>query len=196
MDQRIAKIERNTIPVLGPRIVIVGVTGSGKTTLGQKLSTILGIPFVELDAVHWLPNWEMVERETFRQKVAEIVAADSWIVDGNYRKARDIIWARATTLIWLDYSFPVSFWQLIKRTMRRMITNEALWNGNRENFRLTFFSKDSILLWSIQSYGSFRKSYPELLAQPENAHLQVIRLHAPKETRRFLVSVATNWQTH
>lgn len=185
---------QNTNQTSGPRIIIVGVTGAGKTTTAQKLSTALGIPYVELDAIHWLPNWEMVETGLFRQKVTEITAADTWILDGNYRKACDLIWARATTLVWLDYSFPRIFWQLISRSMRRIITQEELWNGNRESVKGMFFSKESLLLWAIQSYPAFRKAYPELLAQPENAHLQVIRLRSPQETRQFLETAAKNRQ--
>lgn len=194
MGCMLRETDTTTVPPLGPRIVVVGVTGAGKTTLAKNLSTVTGIPYVELDAIHWLPNWEMVETGLFRQKVTEITAADCWILDGNYRKARDLIWTRATTLIWLDYAFLLTFWQLIKRSMRRIITQEELWNGNRESVKGMFFSKDSLLLWSIQTFSKFRKSYPELLAQPENAHLQVIRLKSPKETHQFLESLALNRQ--
>jgi len=175
-----------TYPHPGPRCVVVGVTGSGKTTLAKQLSSILNIPNIELDAVHWQPNWVMMETEAFRLQVAELIAADSWIADGNYSKARDILWARATTLIWLDYPFFVSFIQLINRSIRRLLRREELWNGNKETWRGMFLSKDSLLIWLLQSYPDIRKSYPNLLAQPEYAHLQVIRLRSREETQRFL----------
>lgn len=171
-----------SFPLPGPRIVVVGVTGSGKTTLAQQLSQLLAVPHIELDALHWGPNWAMEDTEVFREKVGRVLSSESWVTDGNYRKARDIIWARATTLIWLDYSLPVIFWQLFHRTVRRIATREELWNGNRETIREQFFSKESLFLWAFNSYPTFRKSYPDLLAQPQYAHLQVLRFRNRRET--------------
>src|SRR5512146_1557183 len=94
----------------GPRIAVVGVTGCGKTTTAARLARILVAPHIELDALHWQPGWAMVEHEAFRQRVAEVLDPPTWITDGNYRKARDLIWARATTLVWLDYALPVILW--------------------------------------------------------------------------------------
>lgn len=168
------------------RIVVVGVTGSGKTTTSQRLSKLLDIPHIELDSLHWLPGWVMMETGAFRESVAKALSGPAWVTDGNYRKARDIIWGRATTLVWLDYSLPVILWQLTRRTLRRIITREVLWNGNRETWRGAFFSKDSLFLWALQSYPKWRKQYPQLLSSRECAHLKVIRLCSRWETDAWL----------
>lgn len=173
----------------GPRIVVVGVTGSGKTTTAQRLSNILTMPHIELDALHWLPNWVETEREVFRQNVSEALAGPGWVTDGNYLKARDLIWSRATTLVWLDYALPVILWQLTCRSFRRIISREELWNGNYETLRGLLFSKDSLYLWAFQSHARFQVSYPQALAAPENAHLQVIRLKNRRETDQWLVQL-------
>lgn len=175
-----------TPTLLGPRIVVVGVTGSGKTTTSLRLSRLLNIPHIELDSLHWLPGWVMVETDTFRQSVIEALSGPTWVTDGNYRKARDIIWERATTLVWLDYPLPVILWQLTWRTLKRITTREVLWNGNRETWQGAFFSKDSLFLWALQSYPHFRKQYPQLLGRPEYAHLEVIRSRSRGETERWL----------
>lgn len=172
----------------GARIVVVGVTGSGKTTTAARLSCLLGIPHVELDALHWLPNWKAADREVFRQRVSEALSGASWVVDGNYGKTRDIIWGRADTLVWLDYSLPVVLAQLFWRTMQRIITREELWGSNRETIRGTFFSRDSLFLWALQTYPQHRRTYPELLASPEYTHLQRFHFHGRGETVRWL-----NW---
>ncbi len=177
-------------PILpGPRIVVVGVTGAGKTTVSARLARLLGIPHIELDALHWKPNWVMTEREEFRELVVQTLSGPAWITDGNYRKARDLIWARATTLVWLDYSLPVILWQLARRTLRRIVTREELWNSNRETLRGTFFSRDSLFLWALQSYPRQREEYPRDLASPEYAHLQVIRLRSRGETGAWLAEI-------
>ena len=170
----------------GPRIAVIGVSGSGKTTLAARLSTILSIPHVELDALHWLPGWVEQEREQFRQSVAQALYGSTWVVDGNYSKARDIIWGRASTIVWLDYPLPVILWQLTSRTLKRMVTHEKLWGGNVETFRGAFFSKESLFLWALKTYRQRRVTYPPAFARPEHAHLQVIQLHSRADTAAWL----------
>jgi adenylate kinase family enzyme len=177
------------LPKPGPRIVIVGVTGSGKTTLAQQLSRRLGIPHIELDAMHWQANWVMAEKEAFREQVRLRTASGAWVADGNYSKAADILWARATTLVWLDYPWLVSFCQLTTRSLRRLLRREMLWNDNTESWRTMFLSRDSLFVWFFQSFPKLRRSIPEQLARPENAHLEVIRLRSRTETQRWIESL-------
>ncbi len=171
------------------RIAVVGTTGSGKTTLAKQIAQSLAIPHIELDALHWEPNWTEVPNEIFRERVRQAIAPNSWVTDGNYSVVRDLLWPRANTIVWLDYSFPVTFSQLLWRTIRRAITQEPICNGNRESFRLSFFSKDSILLWLLRTYGKNRKKYPPLFQQPEYAHLEVVRLRSPQATEQWLKSL-------
>jgi adenylate kinase family enzyme len=177
-------------PIPGPRIAVVGVTGSGKTTTARQLAEILAVPHIELDALHWGPNWQPVEKEPFRQMVTQALSGETWVTDGNYSKARDIIWARATTLVWLDYDLPIILLQLFQRTMQRIITREELWNGNRETVRDQFFSKDSLFLWAFTSFHKLRRVYAQMLAQPEYAHLQVIHWRRREENSRWLAHLA------
>jgi len=68
---------------VGRRISVVGSTGSGKTTFGRELARRLGIPFVELDALAWGPNWTLVQEELFKERVGRAVEGDAWVIDGN-----------------------------------------------------------------------------------------------------------------
>lgn len=182
--------EPNEFLFPGRRIAVIGVTGSGKTTLAGHISAIIGIPHIELDSLHWRPNWVMADLPVFREQVAQALSCDEWVTDGNYSKARDIIWGRANTIVWLDYDLPVILWQLAIRTLRRILTREELWNTNRETWRGAFFGKDSLLLFAIQSQPKHRKTYPQDFQKPENAHLQIIRLKNRRETRRWLAELA------
>lgn len=176
----------NSIQRPGLRIAVVGVTGSGKTTTAHRLSRSLNIPHVELDSLHWEKGWVQVERDLFRQRVDQALSGEAWVTDGNYRKARDIIWSRADTLVWLDYNLPVVLWQLTHRTLRRIIRREILWNDNRETLRGAFFSRDSLFLYVFSSQKTQREQYPRLLAQAEFAHLQVLHFRSREETNRWL----------
>ena len=128
------------------RVSVIGVTGSGKTRFAASLASRLHVPHVELDALHWEPNWTMVELDIFRGRVASQVSADGWVIDGNYAKVRDLVWGRADTVVWLDYSFALTFARLLRRTLARIRSGEELWNGNRERFAEQFFSRESLLI--------------------------------------------------
>ncbi|MFN2109458.1 MAG: adenylate kinase, partial [Anaerolineae bacterium] len=152
--------------MIGQRIVVIGTTCAGKTTLARALGEKLHVPHIELDALHWGPGWVMAPTETFRSTVAKALSGEAWTTDGNYSKAQDIIWGRADTLVWLDYAFSIIFWRLITRTLRRVITREVLWNGNYETWKGAFFSRDSLFLWAIQSHARRRRRTLQRLEEP------------------------------
>ncbi len=171
------------------RIVVLGTTGSGKTTLARRLAAWLGVPHIELDALHWGPGWTPVLTALFRERAAAATAGDRWVADGNYSAVRDIVWPRADTIVWLDYPLAVNLWRLARRSIRRGVTGEALWSGNRESLRGQFLSRDSLFLWALKSHGRKRREYPAQFVRPEHAHLAVVRLRSPRATRAWLARV-------
>jgi len=170
------------------RIIVIGTSGSGKTTLSRQLSQQLGIPHIELDALYWDKNWTAAAPIVFQERIAQALSGDAWVVDGNYSSIRNIIWSCADTIVWLDYSLWTIMRQLLGRTFRRILTQEELWNGNHEPVRTIFFSKNSILLWALQTYPRHRREYPLLFSKPEYTHLQVVHLRSPQATRDWLAS--------
>ena len=180
------RLSQPPFPTPGPRIVVVGTAGSGKTTIAKWLADLIGSEHIELDALHWGPNWTEAPIETFRQRVEQALAGSTWVVDGNYHKVRDLTWGRATTLVWLDYNLPVVLWRLVWRTVGRLFKREELWNSNRETFKNAFLSRNSLFLFAISSQGRQRTAYPQVLKNSEYAHLQIIHLCSPKETNQWL----------
>ena len=164
------------------RIAVLGTSCSGKTTLARTLASMLDTRHIELDALHWQPNWVQMPIEEFREQAEEAVKPDRWVMDGNYGKIRDIVWGRATALIWLNYPLPFVFWRGLCRCTKRILTREEIFNGNRESVRLTFLSRDSLLLWILQTHGRRRKEYPELFKAPHFSHLEVVELNSQSET--------------
>lgn len=164
---------------IGPRVSIYGNSGSGKTTLGRELGQILGVPWVELDAVfHANPNWVDLSRDEFRARVTEFLDAnpDGWVLDGNYSAAREIMLPLADTVVWLHLPFRVVYPRLARRTVVRSFQHAELWNGNRETLRQTFLSRDSMLLWGIRSWRtSIANTRTDLATIPHRASVHELR---------------------
>jgi adenylate kinase family enzyme len=182
-------MQADSFPAPGRRIVVIGTTCSGKTTLAAQIAQRLGVGHVEMDALNWQPNWTETPLDVFRASIADALSPNAWVVDGNYRKVRDIVWARADTIIWLDYALPVILTRLFKRTLRRVVTREELWNGNRETLRGTLLSRDSLLLWALKTYRRRRRETPMWLARPEYQHLTLIHLTLPQAADHWLAQI-------
>ncbi|TWT99249.1 topology modulation protein [Botrimarina colliarenosi] len=168
------------------RIAIVGCSGAGKTTLARRLADRFGSTHIELDGLNFEPGWTKRPLPEVRQDVAEAVSADRWVACGNWRPLRDLVWGRATTLIWLDLPFATCFRRVFFRTLQRSLTGKLIHNGNRESLQQTFCSRESILLWVIRSHGERRKNLPRELQEPQWSHLRTHRLRSPTEVDQFL----------
>lgn len=171
-----------------PRIAVVGTSGAGKTTFSKRLAELLAREHVELDALHWGPSW--TPRPDFVERVREAAARDQWVIEGNYREVRDVVWQRATALVWLNYSFPVVFARALARTVRRVLAREPLYAGNRESIGRAFFDLEGIPWWVIRTYRRRRREYGALLRDPRYAHLTVFELRKPDEASALLRSAA------
>jgi adenylate kinase family enzyme len=171
------------------RIVVIGVTSSGKSTLAEKLARRFDLNYIELDALNWEPNWQAAPLNVFRVRVEKALRqSESWIVAGNYHIVRDLIWPKAEAVIWLDYSLWRVFWQLTRRSFNRWWTQELLWGTNREPLWMHFklWSKDSLYHWLFRTYWRRKREYPTLLSQPEYQHLKLIRFKHPGEMEAWL----------
>ena len=169
---------------LGNKIVILGPTAAGKTTFSKKLSDYLNITHIELDDLFWKPNWVTSDNLEFRQKLNEKTSKGKWIVDGNYSMYKDLTVMRADTVIWLDYALPAITYRVIKRSLKRSITREVLWNNNRESIRRMFI-KDSIILFAIRSYKKKRNDNLSIIENPELKHINWIVIKNKREEREF-----------
>jgi adenylate kinase family enzyme len=172
----------------GQRYVVVGTSGSGKTTFARTLASIIDGSHVELDALHWDADWTPRTTPDFEARVTAGTTGERWVADGNYSAVRHVVWTRATDIVWLNFSRTVVFSRVIGRTLRRGATREELWSGNRESLRNALFSKDSILLWSFTTFAKNRVKYASARESGEYPHLRWHELRTPREARRFLQS--------
>ncbi len=169
------------------RVSVVGTSCSGKSTFAKNLASILNSKHIELDALSWLPDWVERPKDEFLDLVKKAAADDdAWVCDGNYSRARPIVWERATAIVWLDYSFPRTFYQAVNRTTRRVLSGEEICAGNRETFRQSFMSRDSILLWVLTSYSEKRRRYAKILSEDSLRGKEIYIFRQPKQAAEFL----------
>jgi adenylate kinase family enzyme len=173
------------------RVVVLGVTGSGKTTAGARIARAINATHIELDALHWGPDWTPVEPEVLRELVRTAVGKHQrWVTDGGYaRFVWDITWVATDVIVWLDYPLPLSMWRLLKRTTRRVVRKEVLWSGNRERIANHLASRDSLFLWAIRSHRKYQRSYPEYFARQELAHVEALRFRKPMDYERWVAGL-------
>jgi len=166
--------------------VIATASGCGKTTFGRALAATLGVRFVELDAIHWQAAWTELDATELRRRVEPIVADRAWVIDGSYRgKLGDLVLERADTVVWLDLPRRIWLPRLLVRTLRRAVTGEELWNGNRESLPSAFLHADSLLRFALANDRPRRHRYPRELAR-----FRVARLRSPREVDAFLRSAS------
>ena len=170
------------------RIVVVGTSGSGKTTLAKALAAQLALPYIELDALNWQAGWRDLVRndpDEFVRRVALAVAADAWVVDGNYGLVREFVWRRATHLVWLDYDRAVVMYRVIRRSLVRAMLRTELWAGNRERW-LHMLRPSHPIRWAWSTWRRRRREFEERIGQRDYADLVVLRLRRPGEAEKLL----------
>ncbi len=167
------------------RILVIGTSCAGKTTFAAALARRLNLPHVELDALHWGPNW--TPRDDFVPQVQRAAATDAWVMDGNYKAVRHLTWSRAELIVWLDYEMGVVVGRALRRTIRRAWTQEMLWSTNRESWRLSFLSRESILVWVLSTWRKRRLGYRKAFSKGgEFSEKPLIRLGDPAATDALL----------
>lgn len=170
------------------RINVVGTSSSGKTTFSKSLANILGIDHIEMDGIFWGPDWYWPSDEEFFTNLREALKKDAWVLDGNYTRSIHLKWKNIDLVIWLDYSFVRTFFQALIRAVKRSITKEELWagTGNRESFTKSFFSKDSIILWTVKTHGKVKRKYRHYMKDEKYSGIRFLRLKSPSDSKSFL----------
>lgn len=174
------------------RIVFIGRTGSGKTTLARELAGILGVPHVELDSLYFGLDFSTVPLPVLQERTIAALAGERWIADGNKSAVRDLVWPRADTLVWLDYPLAVSLWRLGKRAIWRtsLLQSQAKKTGGKSGLPRQLLSAAKGVLLALRSHMGQRREFPKLFSLPENQHLAIVHLHSPRAANRWLARVS------
>ncbi len=141
-----------------------------------------------MDRVFWRANWTKPPVEEFERDLAEALSTETWVCDGNYSGVSNFVDGLCDTVVWLDLPWWVSFPRLLRRTVVRSARKEVLWGHCQENFRGSFLSRDSILVWHVTSYARNRRKADRFFGSlPEGVTGH--RLRSPASVRVFLSRV-------
>jgi adenylate kinase family enzyme len=165
------------------RVVVVGTSGAGKTTMAKSIASALDLPCIELDSLNWASEWQDLSKtnpDEFAKRVRDAISADAWVSDGNYAVVRHLIWHRATHLIWLDYSRAVVMYRVIKRSIARGFDQKELWAGNKEDW-CRWLRPSHPILWAWSTWKDRRSRFEDLLNGAQYRHLVVLRLRTPRD---------------
>jgi adenylate kinase family enzyme len=159
------------------RTLIIGNSGSGKSSLAERLGALFHAPIVDLDLIHWKDNGfgAKQDEDAARQKVADLAATERWVIEGVYGWLAEVAVPRATALIWLDISWDVCREGVLARGLRR--------GGSATDF--ADLLKWAEAYWNRQTPTSF-KGHQRLFEAFGAAKL---RVQSREEADRFLVDL-------
>ncbi|RKW70082.1 P-loop NTPase family protein [Galactobacter caseinivorans] len=165
------------------RILVAGTSGSGKSTVARRVAAERGLPYTELDAVHWLPGWK--SSPTFMQDVAALAGSEQWVTEWGYASVRQLLLERAELILWVDTPTLLTLWRVIRRTVSRRVHRTPVCNGNVEPPLLSIFTDpEHIVRWSWRTRHATR----EMLAAARSADptLLIVRLRRRGDLERWL----------
>jgi adenylate kinase family enzyme len=170
------------------RILIYGVTGSGKTTLAQAVAQRTGLPWHSVDDLTWEAGWNQVPDAEQRSRISAICAQQRWILDTAYSRWLDIVLPRTQLIIGLDYPRWLSLGRVVRRTVARIIDKRPICNGNVETIRGAL-SRDSIIAWHFRS---FKRKRTRMRGWADSGiNPQVVLFKSPREAEQWLATPET-----
>ena len=170
------------------RILVVGVTGAGKSTLAQALSGRLDLPYHEMDALYFSgPGWAVNER--FAEDVSRLTVGPGWVIDSlGYPEVRDLLWDRADTVIWLDYPKRIVIPRVLRRSVQRTVTREVLFGGNTETWA-GWLSREHPVWWAWSQHEARHREVERRTRDPRFAPLVTVRFAHPNDTKVWLATL-------
>ena len=131
------------------RILVVGCSGGGKSTLSGVISSKLGLPAIHLDVEFWKPGWTETPRDMFRKKVEALSARDQWVMDGTFSGSFDIRFPRADLVVVIDLPRLTCLWRAVTRVIkyRKSDNRPDMAEGCGEKFDLDFYK----YIWTFKS---------------------------------------------
>ena len=165
------------------RYIIIGCSGSGKSTVARKIAETCDLPYYDTDSLYWRKGWGLSTDE-------EVIAAlpldsERWVIDGNFVGHRDTVWKRATSIVWLDLPARTIMFRVTRRNLGWWIRRTPTWSGNRMPLRIAL----SGILHAWKQLRRTRDRYPSFLK--EFNHAATHRIKDRSEVNALLCSLTS-----
>ena len=181
------------LPVRPRRVLVAGTSGAGKTTVARRVAALLDLPHIEIDALFHGPAW--TPRDTFESEVHRFSAGSCWVTEWQYSQVRAILAQRADLLVWLDLPRALVMRQVIRRTVRRRLGRQVLWNGNVEPpLWMILTDREHIVRWAWSTHHKTATRMAALLDQRPD--LVVVRLTSRSDVERWFAGPLPNTGPH
>ena len=184
---------------VGRRVHVIGNSCAGKSILGAQMATAFGVPFVELDALNWEPDWvglNETDPEKLEFRIAEATKGNGWVVAGSYERfSRRTFWPRLETVVWLDLPMGQLLWRVLIRSWRRWRTKELLWGTNYERFwpqLMVWKKEDSLVWWIVTQHRRKRRNMLTYIGDRRWQHIRFVRLRSSADVVAFSHSMGLN----
>lgn len=165
------------------KIIVIGTSASGKTTLATRLAGQFKLKLIDLDEYFWLENWTTKSKEDFHQSIRDAIASKYWVVSGNYNSTFHLTWPEADTIIWLNYPDWLIYWRFIKRTFDRVILGQRCCNGNKESLSRSF-GPHSLIWWIFKTKDRNRLRYGEIFESGIEGK-NLVEIKSPQEVEKL-----------
>nr|WP_277924052.1 AAA family ATPase [Sphingomonas hankookensis] len=142
------------------RVLVIGTSGLGKSTLAARIAERLSIPFVATDEMYWTSNWQLVDEKIVERRIAAVVQDSAWVLDGNFDRERAIVWPAADLIVWLDLPLATTVRRVAVRNLGWWLSRSPIWGGKR----VTLARALSGIRHSARSHAGKRRTYPDALA--------------------------------
>ena len=166
------------------RVLVIGNSGGGKSTLARKLGEKLGLAVVHLDVLFWKPGWVESDRDEYLTRVMAALAAPAWICDGQFTSSFHLRMPMADTIVWIDQP-PVLC--LVRAIWRAATYREGgrpdMADGCREKVDFEFYR----YIWT---FNREKKPEIETALATCGAHARLFRLTSDREIAGFLAQAA------
>lgn len=153
--------------------------------MARHVALQLGLTYHELDASFHQPGWTPLAQEEFARRIKEFVQGDAWIIDGNYGHVQHHVFEKAQVIVAFDLARYTVMRRIVKRTIRRVLRSEVLWNENREGIGNLFAwnPEKSVIRWSWTTYHRRAKhiAWLETLAKDRGVRFFRVQKAAPTE---------------
>jgi adenylate kinase family enzyme len=174
------------------RVLIYGVTGSGKTTAADRVGEVLELPSHHVDdEIGWLPGWVERPADDQRRLATEMAAEERWVIDSANGTWRDVVAARTQYIVALDYARLVSLSRLARRGLHRVVRREPTCNGNYESWG-RLLGKESIIRWHFRSFSRKHATIAAMESAPAGPRVVRLRRQADLDALLACLSVSVD----